>query len=128
MERHFNLKSISRLLFSLARSSLGGIIIGWSFAHMSFLIPVDRLYETELVVAFHHPKPSYPTHILIVPKRKIRSVLALTEADMPVVQDVLAATKQLVAQLELEEGGFRLMVNGGAYQDVAQIHWHLIVE
>jgi histidine triad (HIT) family protein len=120
--------AVSRLLFSLARSPIGGIIIGWSFAYMSFLIPVDRLHETELVVAFYHPKPSYPTHILIVPKRKIRSILTLSEADMPIVQDVLATTKQLVAQLGLEEGGFRLIVNGGAYQDVAQIHWHLSVE
>lgn len=93
---------------------------------MSFLIPVDRLHETERGVAFNHPKPSHRTHILIVPKRQIRSLLALTEAETPVIQDVIFTTQHLVKELGLEAGGFRLVVNGGAYQDVMQIHWHLI--
>ncbi|GAB4422785.1 MAG: histidine triad nucleotide-binding protein [Anaerolineae bacterium] len=117
---------IARFLFSVARSRLGELIIGWSFARMSFLIPVDRLYETERVVAFRHPKPGHPTHILIVPKQKIRSLLALTELDAPILQEVVLAAQHLVAELGLEAGGFRLVVNGGAYQDVMQIHWHLI--
>ncbi len=95
---------------------------------MSFLIPVNRLHETELTLAFHHPKPVYPTHILIVPKKKIHSLLTLAEEDMPVIQDIFATTKILVNRLKLEENGFRLIVNGGSYQDVAQIHWHLIIE
>lgn len=93
---------------------------------MSFLIPVDRLHETEQVVAFYHPKPVYPTHILIVPKHRIRSLLALTETEMPIVQDVIFTAQHLAKKLEMEAGGFRLIVNGGAYQDVMQIHWHLV--
>ncbi|MEZ4510613.1 MAG: hypothetical protein R3C62_01950 [Chloroflexota bacterium] len=38
---------------------------------MSFLIPVQRLRETATLLAFHHPKPSYPLHILLVPKRPL---------------------------------------------------------
>ena len=117
---------LSKILFAVARSRIGAVIIGWSFAYMNFLIPVDRLHETERVVAFYHPKPSHKIHILIVPKRKIRSLLALTETELPVVQDVIVATQHLVKKLELQEGGFRLVVNGGAYQDVMQVHWHLI--
>ena len=93
---------------------------------MNFLIPVDRLYETERVVAFYHPKPSYHTHILIVPKHRIRSLMAVTEAEIAIIQDVIFATQHLVKELGLEEGGFRLVVNGGTYQDVMQVHWHLI--
>jgi histidine triad (HIT) family protein len=93
---------------------------------MSFLIPVERLYETDWVVAFYHPKPSHKTHILIVPKRPIRSLVALTDADAPVVHDVITTAQHLVQKLGLEKQGFRLTVNGGAYQDVMQIHWHLL--
>lgn len=117
---------LSRILFTVAKSRLGEVVVGWSFAHMNFLIPVDRLYETERVVAFHHPKPSHQTHILIVPKHQIRSLLALTAAELPIVQDVIFTTQHLVKELALEESGFRLVVNGGAYQDVMQVHWHLI--
>ena len=30
--------------------------------------PVDRVHETERVLAFHHTRPSYPVHIVVVPK------------------------------------------------------------
>lgn len=117
---------VSKLLFSVAKSRVGTLITGWSFAHLSAFIPVDKLYETEWVVAFRHPKPSYPTHILIVPKRQIQSLLALTEADLPVLGEVVKTAQHLARTLALEEKGFRLIVNGGAYQDVRQIHWHLV--
>ena len=68
-------------LISLARSSLGSFIIGWVFAHMSFAIPVKRLRETDTLIAFYHPKPSYPLYILLVPKRTIRGLTELSSND-----------------------------------------------
>ena len=114
------------LLFMLARSKIGGSIIGWSFAYMTALMPVNKLYETKLVLAFYHPQPAYITHILIVPKRAIKSFTDLSEADLPVVNDVIVTAQHLVQELQLAEKGYRLLVNGGAYQDVKQIHFHLV--
>ena len=95
---------------------------------MSLLLPVNKIYETDLVIAFHHPRPSHSTHILIVPKRPIRSLMALTRTDMPVIQDVMITAQHMVKTFGLEESGFRLIVNGGAYQDIQQLHWHLVSE
>jgi len=39
------------------------------FRHMDKILPVDRLCENEYWMAFHHPKPEYPLHILILPKQ-----------------------------------------------------------
>jgi histidine triad (HIT) family protein len=114
------------MLFRIARSRLGDVIIGSSFAYMTPLLPVNKLYETDGVVAFYHPRPSYPLHILIVPKRAIRSFLHLTEADTPLLKDITTVAQYLVRELGLQETGYRLMVNGGPYQDVGQIHFHLI--
>ncbi|MEZ4736718.1 MAG: HIT domain-containing protein [Caldilineaceae bacterium] len=118
--------SLGRLLFRIARSRVGALMIGWSFAYMHAWIPVDRLYETELVMAFYHPQPQHKVHILIVPKRQLRTLLMVTEADMPVIHHVITTAQHLVKELALEAKGFRLIVNGGEYQDVLQIHWHLI--
>jgi histidine triad (HIT) family protein len=115
-------------LFDLARTPVGASVVGWCFAHMHNFLPVQRLYESELVVAFYHPRPSYPVHILIVPKLAIRSVLDLSATHGPLLQAVMTAVQQLVMTLGLEERGFRLVVNGGAYQEVMQVHWHLIAE
>ena len=50
------------------------------FAHMSFALPVNRLIETETLIAFRHPTPAWAVHILIVPKKVIGGVEMLGEA------------------------------------------------
>ena len=119
-------RHVARLLFHLARTPLLGGVVGWSFTHLSSLVPVQRLYETDVVVAFRHPRPAYPLHILIVPKRPVRSLQALAPADGVLLQEVVAAAQHLVGQLGLERRGYRLIVNGGRYQDVPQLHFHLV--
>lgn len=114
------------LLFRIARTSLGRIFIGWLFAHMNFAIPVQRLRETKSLVAFRHPKPSYAIHILIVPKRAISTLSAVTVADNDFFLDLIPTVQSLVAELQLEQAGYRLITNGGRYQDVEQLHFHLV--
>jgi len=115
-------------LFRLARTRRAGYLVGWMFAHMSFVIPVDRLHETATLLAFYHPKPSYPVHILIVPKRTRRGLEALSPADADFMVDLFAAVQKLVQDLGLERTGYRLICNGGVYKDVQQLHFHLISE
>jgi histidine triad (HIT) family protein len=103
-----------------------GKIIGWIFEHMSFLIPVNRILETGTLVAFYHPDPSYPVHILLVPKKAIRGVADLGQEDQPFLWELISSVQQIVAQLGLEQHGYRLVVNGGSFQDVPQLHFHLI--
>jgi histidine triad (HIT) family protein len=119
-------KQYRRFLFALARSSFAGWIVGWLFAHMSFVIPVNRLRETETLIAFHHPKPSHGVHILLVPKRKLPNVMAISPAEADFFADLYRITQELVIEFGLEEFGYSLIVNGGVYQDVPQLHFHLI--
>lgn len=92
---------------------------------MSFAIPVNRLRETDLLLAFYHPKPSYPLHILIVSKRQIRSMMTLQATDADFLVDLMATVQSLVQELHLDETGYSLITNGGDYQDVPQLHYHL---
>ncbi len=89
-------------------------------------MPVEKLVENPQVVAFYHPRPAYPVHILIVPKKEIRSLAAVEPADSAILVAVLQTAQELVRRLDLERQGYRLIVNGGAYQDIQQIHFHLI--
>ena len=117
-----------RQLFAIARSSLASHFIGWVFERMSFLIPVQRLRDAHYVIAFYHPKPSYAVHILIVPKKRIGRMIDLTETDGELLVEVFQVVRSLVTELALEERGYRLITNGGQYQDVPQLHFHLICE
>ena len=117
---------LQHLLLRVARSGLAKYLLGWVFAHMSFALPVKRLHETEQVIAFFHPQPSHPVHILLVPKRQIASLMALTADASDFYRDLFATVQRLVRQFDLERGGYRLIANGGAYQDVPHLHFHLV--
>jgi len=115
-----------RFLWSIARSNVGQRMVGWVFQNMSAVLPVKRLYETSTLLAFHHPKPAYPVHILLVPKKAIVSPLHLGQADQEFLLDVFKAVRVLVGELSLAESGYRLVLNGGVYQEMPQLHFHLI--
>ncbi len=99
-------------------------LIGWIFADMSFAIPIKRLRETETLMAFYHPKPSYPFHVLLVPKKAVASLKEFNPADTVFLGDLYATVQSLVSEFHLP--AYRLIVNGGDYQDFPQLHFHLI--
>ena len=99
-------------------------LIGWIFAHMSFAIPVQRLRETKTLVAFRHPKPSYPFHVLLVPKKAVASLKEFDSNDSDFLSDLYTTVQILVEEFHLS--AYRLIVNGGEYQDFPQLHFHLI--
>jgi histidine triad (HIT) family protein len=99
-------------------------LIGWIFAHMSFAIPVKRLHETETLMAFYHPKPAYPFHVLLVPKKAVPSLKDLDSTDTSFLIDLYSTVQNLVDEFQLP--AYRLIVNGGEFQDFPQLHFHLI--
>lgn len=113
-------------MLDLVRSQFARRLVIWLFTRMPMTIPVRRLRETETLIAFRHPRPSYPMHILIVPKRALASLANLAPSDTPFLTDLFATVKSLVEEFDLESAGYRLIVNGGRYQDFPQLHFHLI--
>jgi len=99
-------------------------LIGWIFTYMSFLIPVKRLRETSSLLAFHHPSPNYKFHVLIIPKRQIDSLSNLDPHDTTFLTDLYSTAQSLVDEFQLK--AYRLIVNGGEYQDFPHLHFHLI--
>jgi histidine triad (HIT) family protein len=110
----------------IARTRLVRIIIGWMFAHMSVAIPVKRLRETGTLMAFRHPQPAYPFHVLIVPKKAVASLAELDPADTAFLADLYSSVQSLVEEFKLP--AYRLVVNGGEFQDFPQLHFHLIAD
>jgi len=101
-----------------------GRLIGWMFEHMNFAIPLKRLRETETLMAFHHPKPSYPFHVLIVPKKAVKTLMDLDAKETAFLSDLYSTVQSLVEEFHLP--AYRLIVNGGEYQDFPQLHFHLV--
>ena len=82
--------------------------------------------ETDTLLAFHHPSPTYPFHVLLVPKRQIASLENLANEDQTYLAEVFSTVQELVRNNTLEESGYRLVVNGGKNQEFGILHFHLI--
>ncbi len=93
---------------------------------MSFMIPVKRLRETSSLLAFYHPTPSYPFHVLLVPKHLFRSLMEVPLEGIVFQRELFTVVQSLVHEFGLESTGYRLIANGGAYQDAPILHFHLI--
>ena len=91
---------------------------------MSFAIPVKRLRETETLLAFYHPKPAYQFHVLLIPKKSVASLKEFDSKDSAFLIDLYSTVQSLVDEFGLS--AYRLIVNGGAYQDFPQLHFHLV--
>ena len=95
---------------------------------MSFALPIDRLLETHSWIAFYHPTPSYPLHILLVPKKAIADFTRLDASDANLLAELIEVVRNLVIKFDLQTRGYRLITNGGPNQTIPLLHFHLISE
>jgi len=91
-------------------------------------IPADIVYETEQVLAFRDINPQAPVHVLIIPKRHIRTVNDLVPAQAELIGQLYLAAKEIAENEGLAEEGYRLVMNcnQAAGQLVFHIHLHLM--
>ena len=122
----YSSKRMNRFLYSIAKTRIGSLLLHWIIAYFSFTIPGEKLIETDSLLAFHHPLPVYPLHILIVPKAKFRSLNDLPSDDNVFESGMFLAINMLVQKFNLEAHGYRLIANGGSTQEVDHLHFHLV--
>jgi histidine triad (HIT) family protein len=78
-------------------------------------------------VALRDINPQAPTHVLIVPRKPIPTLDALTEDDESLVGHLFVIAQKIAAEEGLADG-YRTVFNNGpdARQTVDHIHLHLI--
>lgn len=90
-------------------------------------IPANVIFDDEHCLAFHDVNPQAPTHVLVIPKKEIPSLDALTDDDLPLIGHLHGVLRDLARQLDLD-AGYRVVVNCGADggQAVDHLHFHLL--
>lgn len=86
---------------------------------------VEKVCETENVLAYHHTRPFWETHIVVIPKRHISSLLTLEESDAPILLELFDVIKRVADQVVTERGAARVLTNLGDYQDSKHLHFHV---
>ena len=91
-------------------------------------VPSEILYQDEEVVAFRDIHPIASTHLLIIPKRHIPSLIHLSEGDLSLIGHMVNTANQLAKREGIAESGYRLVINCGKQggQLVPHLHMHLI--
>ncbi len=89
-------------------------------------VPADILYQDEEVIAFGDINPQAPTHLLIIPKKHIPSLVQLSEADLSLIGGMTKVANQLAKREGVAESGYRLVINCGNQggQEVPHLHMH----
>ena len=86
---------------------------------------VEIILETENVLAFYHTKPFWETHIVVIPKRHISSLLTLETADTELSLELFEVVKKVAARVVEEKGAARVLTNLGKYQESKHLHFHI---
>ncbi|MDM1708162.1 histidine triad nucleotide-binding protein [Thiopseudomonas alkaliphila] len=90
-------------------------------------IPSNKIYEDELVYAFHDIAPQAPVHFLVIPKKHITTLNDLTEADRELAGHILFTAQRLANELGCD-AGYRVVMNCNEHggQTVYHIHLHVL--
>jgi len=88
--------------------------------------PIRKVIETDEVLAFHHTRPFYPVHVVVIPKRHIGSLLTLEAEDDYLLLQLIGIIRRVAAQVVEEHGACRVITNLGEYQESKHLHWHVV--
>jgi histidine triad (HIT) family protein len=91
-------------------------------------IPSRSVASDDRLLAFHDVNPQAPTHVLVVPRRHVTTLLELGPGDDDLVGAMVRKARDVAKELGLGERGFRLVFNCGddAGYSVHHIHLHLL--
>lgn len=88
--------------------------------------PVEKILETETVLAFYHTRPAYPVHIVIIPKKHIESLVTLDANNPALLAEMIQVIQNVAATVLAEHGACRVVTNLGNYQESKHLHWHIV--
>jgi len=90
--------------------------------------PAEIVYRDETMTAFKDIHPHAPVHLLIVPRKHIRSLNDLTEEDQGIIAGMIFKARDLAREMGISKSGYKVLLNveRGGGQVIFHLHMHLI--
>lgn len=91
-------------------------------------VPVDKLWDDDLVFAIRDINPRAPVHLLIIPVQHIADARAVDSAHGITLARMMLVANQLAEREGLASRGYRLAFNIGedAGMTIPHLHMHLL--
>ena len=87
-------------------------------------IKVEKVRETERILAFYHTNPNWTLHIVIIPKQHIAKLVEVE--DMEIVKEIFQVAQEIIKEKGLAETNYKIITNGGSFQSSQHLHFHLV--
>ena len=92
---------------------------------LSGKIEVEKVWEDEHVLAFHHIEPTAKIHVVVIPKIHIKSILEPEAVNGELLESMITAIQQTAKKLGLDTAGFYVRTNAGTEGVTPHMHWHI---
>ena len=91
-------------------------------------IPADIIYEDELSIAFRDIAPQADVHVLVIPRKPIRSLAGAGPQDQALLGHLLGVCATVASREGIAEDGYRVVTNIGENggQSVDHLHFHVL--
>ena len=91
-------------------------------------IPSEFIFEDDSFVVIKDINPQAPVHLLILPKKHIRSINDLNVEDNQIISESIVVAKNMAKEQGIDRSGYKLVFNveKGGGQEIFHIHLHLI--
>ena len=109
----FRTSQISAILTSLILKNVPGII-------------PNVILETDKTIVIENPFSEHKIHYIFFPKKDIKDVGSLTEGDKEYIIDLYASIAEVIKMKNIKK--YKIMSNGTGRQNIAYLHFHLIVD
>ncbi|MAD44523.1 MAG: histidine triad nucleotide-binding protein [Oceanospirillaceae bacterium] len=89
-------------------------------------LPASVVYEDDQLLAFASIEPKADTHLLVIPKRHIENLDALTAGDAELISHLMLTLPGIAEKAGLS--GYRTITNTGVAggQEVFHMHFHIL--
>jgi histidine triad (HIT) family protein len=90
-------------------------------------IPAKKVKEDEHMLAFHDIDPKAPTHILLIPKKHLKSLAEAGSGDHALLGHLLMKAAEVAREQGLDRG-YRVVISTGpdGGQTVDHLHVHVM--
>ena len=103
-------------------NELLGLLTSVGIQRFPALIP-SVVKETDKTVVIEHPSPEARIHYLVIPKKDIKNIGELSDADRESLIDAFRVVGELIKENNLVN--YRVTTNGPGYQAATYLHFHL---
>ena len=103
-------------------NELVGLLTSVGVQRFTALLP-SVVKETDKTIAIEHPAPEARIHYLVIPKKDIKNIGELSEADRESLIDAFRVVADLIKENDLVN--YRVTTNGPGFQGATYLHFHL---